>query len=110
MGTKIRETQHVVGIQDTNRTHMIKVETLCNHLCANQNVDFLLLEVVDNLKMGVLAPGGVKIHPGDACFGQHQPQLLLHLLGSETLHPDAGALTFRTFFGDSGHIAAIVAT
>ena len=76
------ETQ--ICIQNTNQRHIRKIQTLGNHLGANQNGNLFLLEMLQNFFMGIHRIDGIRIHPVDFHIREQFFQFLLHLLGAGT--------------------------
>ena len=77
-----------IRIQNTHQGHIRKIQSLGDHLGANQHRDALRLKMFQYLLVGVGSGNGIRIHPVDLHIGEQSDQLLLHLLCScaNTLH------------------------
>src|SRR5690606_40190574 len=87
-----------------------KIQTFREHLCAYQNIDFLLLKCVDNLFITVFATCGVKIHSRYLKIRKKRSCLLFYLLGSETFGVQFHTFTSLAVFVHHTVITAIMTT
>lgn len=98
----IRDMETQVRVQHAHQRHVGKVQTLGNHLGAQENVYLMGAELVQNGSDGVFAPGHVRIHARDARRRKGAPQDFLHLLGTVPLEHDIGGPALRTGAGRQG--------
>ncbi len=70
---EFRKIQQTVRIENTNQVHVIKIQTLHNHLCTHQDINPLLFKLFDQHIVGSFAPHTVHIHPGNMGFGKKIP-------------------------------------
>ena len=71
------------------------MEALGDHLCAEQDIDFPLLESSKGLAVGILTGHGVSIHAGDPCFWENLFEYFLDFLGSHSGETDFRIGAFR---------------
>ena len=106
---EIREGEQCVGVEDAHHANAVEIKTFGHHLCAHEDVGFVLLKVRDYLLVAVFGAGGVEVHTGDVCVGEDLRQGLLHLFGAEALHRDVGAVARGTLVRHGNGVPAVVA-
>ena len=83
--SKIGQLEGKVGIDDAHERDLGKVETLCDHLGAQQHGAIGGIELLEQLFMRVLTARGIGIHANDGdVIGQHLVQRVLDLLCAQT--------------------------
>ena len=97
IGTEIRIIQHRIGIQYSDDTYMVEVQTLRHHLRTDQNIGLSLFKVCNNLFVSRAGAGGIQIHTRHGCFGEKDFDVVLNLFRTK-----AAVHQFRTFAGRTG--------
>ena len=57
-----------IGIHHPNQSYLGKVQSLAHHLCADKDIRFSPLEMVDNLLEPIFPLGGIHIHTLYTCL------------------------------------------
>ena len=109
VGTEVRLVEHAVGIEYAYDRDTVEVQSLGNHLRADEQVGTSGCEVADDALIGIAGAGGVEVHACYAGLGQDVAYLVFYLLRAV-----AAALQFltsagRTFRRYAVGIAAVVA-
>src|SRR5437868_6171246 len=68
---KIRQMQRQIGIDDSDQGHIRKMETLRDHLCTDEDVDFARTKVSQCFAIRFLTRHGVCIHAAHHSFGKN---------------------------------------
>ena len=98
-----------IGIHHTHQCHPGEVQSLGDHLSAQEDVHLPSLHPTQDLVMSPLPGGGVHIHPGQASLGKglrHDP---LHLFGAQPPEGEILRPTPATPLGSRLVVAAVVA-
>ena len=82
-GPEIGKMDDAVGIQDADEVHMLEVQSFDDHLRADEDIDPLLFELLDQRVMGRFAADAVDIHPCDAGFGKDRSEMFFDPLRPE---------------------------
>ena len=98
VGTEVGVVQHGVGIEDADDADAVEVETLGNHLRADEQVGAPGAEVADEPFVGIAGAGGVEVHAADTRFGEDVAHVGLNLLRAV-----AAGLQLRSATGGAGH-------
>src|SRR5437667_127828 len=106
---KIGKMQAGVGIHDTDDRDVRKIESLGDHLRAEQDVHVPAGHAVQNVVVRPLARGGIEVHPGDSGPRITHAHKALELLGAEATKPLGDVPTHRTRLGDWFLVAAVMA-
>ena len=64
--TKVGKIDADVGVDHTDQRHIWKVQSLGDHLRAEQNVDLAAADAVENLGVGPFSARRIDVHPRDA--------------------------------------------
>src|SRR5688572_1548724 len=83
-GAEVREIHGDVGVNYTDQCHERKIETLGDHLRAEQDIDFATLDAAENIVMRPFRRRRVYIHPRDARLRKCLHDLALDLLRAYT--------------------------
>ena len=65
--TEIWHVQGEVSVDDSNERDIREMETLGDHLSAEENIDLAGAEIAEDAAKIILTFQGVRIHAGDAC-------------------------------------------
>ena len=99
MATEIRIIQHCIGIQNTDYTDMVKIQSLRDHLCTNQNICLPLFKISYYLLVCRPGPSSIQVHSGHSCLGKNQFDIIFNTLRSESpihqFHTTAGRARTR---------------
>ena len=108
-GAKVRQAERHVGPDHADQRHAVNVVALGDHLRADEQVEFALIQGVQRALEIFVAADGVAIEAGDARLGKHAVQQLFQLFRarSEKINILAAAVDAR--FRDGRSEAAIVA-
>ena len=106
---EVGEMEPCVGIHDAHDRHVRKIEPLCDHLGAEQDVDRAGGHALEHAVMRPLGAGGVQIHAGNASLGESQTDEVLQLLRAEAPHPVGRLTAVVADGGDRLFVAAVVA-
>ena len=93
-GAEVRHLQAQVGVDHADQGHVRKVEALGDHLRADQNIDVAAPELAEDLRVGILAAGGVGVHAHDARVREDLLHGGLDALGADAGHLDVGRAAF----------------
>ena len=105
----VRQVQRHVRCHHAHQGHLREVEALGDHLRTNEDPRPPGTEFIQDLRMSLLAGGGIHVHAGNAHAGEQLFQLVLHLLRARAEEPDVLARAFRAGGRRVGHVAAVVA-
>ena len=83
-GTEIGLIEHSVGIQYTNNTDLIKIQSFTNHLGANKQIGTTCGEVCNQTFVGITGTSSVKVHTGHTRLREDVTNLILYLLRTIT--------------------------
>ena len=83
-GAEVRKIDSDVGVNNSHQCHIRKIEALCDHLGAEEDVHFPATDAVENLGVSPLSAGRVNIHPGDSSRWKSVGQQPLYLLRSHS--------------------------
>ena len=106
---EVGEVDEVVGAHDAHHADVVEVQPLGNHLCAHEDVDAAVLEIVDNLDIAVLLRGAVQIHAGHLGVGEKDGEVVLDALGAEAFHREVVAMACGALGRQGDGVAAVVA-
>ena len=82
-GAEIGKVDDAVGIQDADKVDMLEVQSFDDHLRADEDIDPLLFELLDQGVMGRLSADAVDIHPCDPGFGEDRSEMFFDPLRPE---------------------------
>ena len=88
--------KHGIGIEDTDHTYTVKVESFRYHLRAHQDISLALLEVMQNLLIVQAATGCIQIHTGHSRLGEVFLYQILNTFRSVTMASDICLFTIGT--------------
>jgi hypothetical protein len=83
IGAEFGEVNDTVGVEDTDEVDMFEVQSFHDHLRADEDVDPLLLELLDERIMGGSAFYAVDVHAGDAGLGKDGLEMFFDPFGPE---------------------------
>lgn len=109
MRPEIGVIEQPVGGNDPHDTHIVEIETLCQHLGPYQDLHPLLLKIGDDLFVGMLSACGIGIHPRHNGIGEEFCHLLLQFFGTCSYRLNALFMADRTFRGRFKTPVAVVA-
>src|SRR5574344_977579 len=105
---KIGEIHHLIRLQYTHYTHVVEIQSLGHHLCANQNVSLPVLKILQNLFISAFCRCRIHIQPFYTSQGEQRSNHLLNTLSAES-HPVKSAGTaFWAHLRNSVTLAAVV--
>ncbi len=107
---EIRPLESDIRAHHPNEGDVGKVMAFGNHLSANENVSVAPTEIVQQLTICHLAPGGISVHPADPGSRQKTPYFCLHPLGTEAKRLKGGSIALRAHWGHIHGKAAEMAT
>lgn len=108
-GTEVGDVEADVGVKDADQGDVGKVEAFGDHLGADEDVDLLGLEGIEEIAEGIFFAHGVGVDAGDAGGGEYFFQDVFDFLGAEALEEDAVVAAFGAFAWDDRLMAADVA-
>ena len=108
IGTEIGIVEHGVGIEDAHHRDLVEVQSLADHLRADEQIGTTCGEVVDDAFVGLTAAGGVEVHAGDTGFGEDVVHLGLDLLRAIAMRLQLGTTAIGTLRRHLIGIAAIM--
>ena len=82
IGSEVGIVEHRVSIEDAHHRHAVEVQSLRNHLCADEHIGSPRGKVTDEPFVGIAGTSGVEVHAGYAGFGKELAQLVFNLLGA----------------------------
>ena len=109
IGSEVGIVEHRVGIEDAYHRHAVEVQSLRNHLRADEHIGSPRGKVTDEPLVGVARASGVEVHASNAGFGEEIAQLVFNLLGAIAAASQVGAFARRTTRGHGVGVAAIMA-
>ena len=93
---KVRQLEGKVGIDHAHERDLRKIETLCDHLGAQQHGTIGRIELLEQLFVRILAARGIGIHANnDDTLGKHLVQCVLDLLSAQTHFSQVATAAFR---------------
>ena len=84
VGSEVGIIEHGVGIQYAHHTHLVEIQSLADHLRANEQIGLTRREIVYQPFVGIAGTGGVQIHTGDTSLGEYIRQLVFDAFGTQT--------------------------
>src|SRR5580658_8574459 len=75
-GAELRKMDDAVGVQDADEVDMLEVQPFDDHLRADEDIDLLLFELLDQCVMRSFAAYAVYVHPRNAGFGEDRREML----------------------------------
>ena len=81
---EIRHMQREIGVDDSNESDVRKMETLRDHLRADENVDLTDTESMEGFAIRILAGHRIGVHPAHDSMGKDVGHVSLYLFRSET--------------------------
>ena len=98
-------------MNNPDQCHVREMETLGDHLCAHEDIDFAGAKVAEDPAVIFFAFQGVRVHPPDARAREQFRERVLHLFRAQTRVKDSGvaALFLRTNIRRGRFVAADVA-
>ena len=92
---KVGQLEGEVGIDHAYERDLGKIETLCDHLGAQQHGTIRRIELLEQLFVRILAARGIGIHANNGdILGKHLMQCVLDLLRSQTHFCQVATATF----------------
>ena len=92
---KVGQLEGEVGIDHAYERDLGKIETLCDHLGAQQHGTIRRIELLEQLFVRILAARGIGIHANNGdILGKHLVQCVLDLLRSQTHFCQVATATF----------------
>ena len=73
---------HTICIENANDRYLIKIKTFTHNLCSHQYIDFAVFEGVDNILIGVFAPGTIQVHAPYFYIRKEDLELLFNFFGT----------------------------
>ena len=108
-GPEVGVVQQYIGIEYSHHRHIVKVESLGDHLRTNENVGLSLLKIVYYALVGGAGARGVEVHPCGARLGEYFQQVVLNLLCSVAQIDKIVRLAVGAHLGRGYGVSAIVA-
>ena len=105
---KIRQMEAQIGIDDSDESHIRKMQAFGDHLCSDQDIDRAFLEGLKRLVIGVLAAHRISIHSCHPRIRKHALDGILHLLRPHAGVPNRWIFACGTRFGRALIISANV--
>ena len=106
---EIREVQRRVGIDHADQRDVGKIQTLGDHLRAQQDLDLARAKSSQRLLVAARPLHAVRIHPQARGVREPRPDLLLQFLRPQAGVADAGRAAFRADAGGGDRVIAIMA-
>ncbi len=100
-GAEVGQVEREVGIEHADQGDVGEVESLGDHLGADEDVELLAAEVAQGVAELVLALHGVGVHPGDAGGREDGADGFLGALGAVAAEADGGIAAGLAFRGGS---------
>jgi hypothetical protein len=94
-GAEIWDMEAQIGVQDSYEGDPRKIQTLGDHLRADQEVELSGFEGVESVAKFVFAAHGIGIDAGGAGGGEDAAESFFDSLGSVTGEADGRGLAFR---------------
>ena len=85
--------QTQVGINDSDERHIGKVQSLGNHLRADEDVDLARAKITEDAPEIVLFLEGIGVHAGDARMGEEFRKRVFHFFGPKAGITNGGVAT-----------------
>ena len=60
---EVRKVQHAVRLEDADHAYPFKIQPLCHHLRAHQDLNLPRLEGPNDALVAGSTPGGIQVHP-----------------------------------------------
>ncbi len=73
---------HAVGIKHTHQTNTVKVQSLGNHLCSNQDIGLSFFELTDDGFIPGFRTCCIQVHSLDMSLRKVKLQFLFQFLGA----------------------------
>ena len=99
---------HRIGVQNTDHTDTVEIQSFGNHLRANQNIRFPFFKVVDDALVGRAGAGGIQIHSGYLGLRKNLLDVILNFFRAESAVHKFHSSTSRTGCRHGVGIAAIM--
>ena len=109
VGPEVRIIEHRVGIENTHNAHLVKIQSLGNHLRTDKQIGLSRRKILYQAFIGIAGAGRIKIHTGNTRLREDFSQLIFHLLCSDTTPRQFGTSTVRTFRRNRIRVATIMA-
>ena len=107
-GAEVGGVERKIGIEDTDEGDIGKVESLGDHLGAEQDVDLFCAEVAEGIAQGVLAPRSVGVESRDFRGGEDFTEDVFGFFGAVSLKTNGGVAALGTKLGHDGLMTADV--
>ncbi len=99
-GAEVGGVEGEVGIEDADEGDVGEVESLGDHLGAEEDVDLLGTEIAEGVAEGVFSAGGVGVESGDLGSGEDFTENDFGFFGAVTLLTDGGVFAVGAEAGD----------
>jgi len=106
---EVWDVESEVSIEDSYEGDVGEVESFGDHLCADNDVDFVGFEFCECVAQGVFAAHGVGIDTNDAGLRENFLDDGFYFFCAEALEADGFVTAFWAFSGGDGLLAAHVA-
>ena len=97
-----------IRVQDSGQSDIRKIEALCDHLGAKQDIDLVSTEVAQSVSECILFTGGVCVETGKSSRRKYLSEYFFDLLGPIALQVDRSIVAFRARARNNGLIATEV--
>ena len=84
VGSEVGIIEHGIGIQYAHHTHLVEIQSLGDHLGANEQIGLTRREIIYQPLVSIAGTGGVQIHTGDTSLGKDIRQLVFDAFGTQT--------------------------
>ena len=108
VGTEVGEVHQSVGAKDAYSLYRTEIQSLGDHLCADEHVAFLLFEVLDDALVTLSGACRIGVHTNGTCNWEEPLQAFLNALGAISLGLELATFTLRTDLWPGHAIAAVM--
>ena len=91
VSSKVRECQHIVGIENSHDFHRVEVETFGHHLRSDEYVSLLILKLFQDMLIAVFRPCRVEVETCAVSIRENDFQVIFNAFCTEAVHLEIGA-------------------
>ena len=86
VSSKVRECQHIVGIENSHHFHRVEVETFGHHLRSDEYVSLLILKLFQYMLIAVFRPCRVEVEACTVSIRENDFKVIFDAFRAEAVH------------------------